>query len=124
MPDPSSRYRRAARLLRVVARGALILVCLFWFVFALLSGAEELGGGVGGVLRNSPNALPWVVLALLIALAFRFERAGGAMIVLAGGLAALQFNAVQAWQTMALIPLPVVLCGVALFVTGTLDPRR
>jgi hypothetical protein len=124
MPDPSSRYRRAARLLRVVARGTLILVCLFWFVFALLSGAEELGGGLGGVLRNSPNALPWVVLALLIALAFRFERAGGAMIVLAGGLAALQFNAVQAWQTMVLIPLPVVLCGVALFVTGTLDPRR
>jgi hypothetical protein len=124
MPDPSSRYRRAARLLRVVARGTLILVCLFWFVFALLSGAEELGGGVGGVLRNSPNALPWVVLALLIALAFRFERAGGAMIVLAGGLAALQFNAVQAWQAMVLIPLPVVLCGVALFVTGTLDPRR
>jgi hypothetical protein len=70
------------------------------------------------------NALPWVVLALLIALAFRFERAGGAMIVLAGGLAALQFNAVQAWQAMVLIPLPVVLCGVALFVTGTLDPRR
>jgi hypothetical protein len=124
MPDPSSRYRRAARLLRVVARGALILVCLFWFVFALLSGAEELGGGLGGILRNSPNALPWVVLALLIALAFRFERAGGAMIVLAGGLAALQFNAVQAWQAMVLIPLPVVLCGVALFVTGTLDPRR
>jgi hypothetical protein len=124
MPDPSSRYRRAARLLRVVARGTLILVCLFWFVFALLSGAEELGGGLGGILRNSPNALPWVVLALLIALAFRFERAGGAMIVLAGGLAALQFNAVQAWQAMVLIPLPVVLCGVALFVTGTLDPRR
>ena len=52
---------RIIKYTRYTARTILIFVSSFWFVFALLSGAEQYGGGIKGVMMNSPNALPWLV---------------------------------------------------------------
>ena len=94
------------------------MFCLIWFIFALLSGAEQ----AGGVLRNSPNALPWVGLAILVAVAFRYERLGGGLIVAAGLFAAVYLDALAVWQVMVLIPLPLILFGGALIYVGSISP--
>jgi hypothetical protein len=92
--------------------------CLTWFIFALLSGVEE----AGGVLRNRPNALPWVGLAFLVAVAFRYERLGGGLIVAAGLFTAVYFDTLAVWQMMVLIPLPLILFGGAPIYVGSIDP--
>ncbi len=62
----------------MLALGVLI------FVFALLSGALEYGGGLQGVIKNSPNALPWVALLVIVFIAWRWELVGGILIILVG----------------------------------------
>ena len=57
---------KIAKILRYTARTILLFISIFWFVFALLSGAEEYGGGVKGIITNSPNALPWLLLFVLV----------------------------------------------------------
>lgn len=59
----------------------------------------------GGMLRNLPNALPWLAVLICVAVAFRWPRLGGAM-VLALGLYSVVFF--HAWAS------PVVLFGVSL----------
>jgi hypothetical protein len=54
------------------------------FGFALISGAEDYGGGLSGILKNSPNALPWLSLLLLVLLAWKRELVGGMLITLFG----------------------------------------
>lgn len=92
------------RLLRVVARTVLVIVALFWFIFAVLSGAGQYGEGIGAVVRNLPNALPWLALFGLVVAAFRWEFVGGALVALAG-LGSIVFF--KAWQV------PIVLLGVS-----------
>ncbi len=53
-------------------------------VFALLSGSEEYGGGLRGVIYNFPNALPWLSLLVLGFVAWKHELIGGLLITAAG----------------------------------------
>ncbi|NOY37243.1 MAG: hypothetical protein GXO83_06675 [Chlorobi bacterium] len=81
---------KTANLLRNIARYTLFVLGILVLVFALLSGANEYGGGIRGIIRNSPNALPWLVLLALIIVARKWELVGGIIITLFG-LAALYF---------------------------------
>lgn len=81
-----------AHILRNVARYSLLLLTLFTFTFALLSGAEKYGGGLNGVLKNSPNALPWVGLLLLVYVAWKWEWVGGLLITVLGLFLVYFFN--------------------------------
>ncbi|MEL6310220.1 MAG: hypothetical protein AAFN11_16495 [Chloroflexota bacterium] len=76
-----AKSRQTANILRYVARGVLLLVAIFWFIFALLSGAEGYGGGLWGVLRNSINALPWLLLFVFVYVAWKQEMVGGILII-------------------------------------------
>lgn len=67
-------YRISARILGFVF-GILI------FVFALFSGAEEGGNSFNAVLKNSPNALPWLFYLLIVVFAWRRELIGGVLLV-------------------------------------------
>lgn len=110
--------------LRLVSRGVLLVVGLFWFVFALLSGAEELGGGLRGVARNSPNALPWLLLLLLVALTFHFERAGALAIIALSVAFAVVFDTLAHPVTFFLIPVPLVAAAAGLILASMLCPLR
>ncbi len=50
------------------------------FIFALLSGSESYGGGLMGIIKNSPNALPWLLFLILIYMAWKWELLGGILI--------------------------------------------
>ena len=68
---------KTANVLKTVSISVLVLIAVFWFVFALLSGAEEYGGGFMGVVKNSPNAIPWLILFGFIYGAYKKELIGG-----------------------------------------------
>lgn len=49
-------------ILRKIARTLLLAITTIVFVFALVSGSESYGGGLIGIIKNSPNAFPWLLL--------------------------------------------------------------
>ena len=73
-----------AGILRNIARYSLLVITLLVIIFALLSGSEEYGGGITGIIKNSPNAIPWFILLILVYVAWRWELTGGIIIVLSG----------------------------------------
>ncbi|SDS18517.1 hypothetical protein SAMN04515667_1600 [Formosa sp. Hel1_31_208] len=62
----TKNQNKTSNLLKYIARYALLLIASLLFAFALLSGSEGYGGGIMGIVKNSPNALPWVVLMFLV----------------------------------------------------------
>jgi hypothetical protein len=70
-------YRISARILGLVY-GILI------FVFALFSGAEAGGNSLEAVIKNSPNALPWLFYLLIVLFAWKRELIGGLLLVALG----------------------------------------
>ena len=53
-------------------------------VFAVFSGAEKYGGGIRGLIKNSPNALPWLLLLVPIIIAWKSEKVGGIVLFILG----------------------------------------
>ena len=103
---------KIANILRKVARYGLLTIVAFVIGFALLSGAEKYGGGLYGVVQNSPNALPWLVLLGLVYVAWRWEKIGGTLITTAGIVAVYFFNFEGThfyWQVFVLTLLIVIL---------------
>ncbi|MDX2361160.1 MAG: hypothetical protein QNK23_10155 [Crocinitomicaceae bacterium] len=81
-----------ANILRAFARFGLLVIGLLLFGFALISGSEELGGGFMGIVKNSPNALPWLVILVLVFIAWKWEFVGGVLITTVGLLLFIFFN--------------------------------
>lgn len=93
----------------------LSIITGFWFVFALLSGAEEYGGGLRGIIMNSPNSLPWLILFLFILLANKKPLIGGITISLLAIISLFMFD----YPLMIfLIPLPLLILGGMLIVSN------
>lgn len=70
-------------ILRNSARYILLTFCLLVFFFALFSGAGE-SEGFRGIIKNSPNALPWAILLAFVFVAWKWELVGGILITLFG----------------------------------------
>jgi len=77
---------------RYIARFSLLTISIVVFVFALLSGSEDYGGGFMGVLKNSPNALPWLIVLILVYIAWKWELVGGITVTLFGMYLVYFFN--------------------------------
>ena len=75
---------KIAKYLRNIARYVLLIFGILVFIFALLSGSEDYGGRLHGIIKNSPNALPWLLLLILIFVAWKWELVGGILITLLG----------------------------------------
>lgn len=75
---------KIADILQYIARYFLLIVTITIFIFSLLSGEEQYGGGISGIIKNSPNAIPWAVLFLLVLVAWKFELIGGIIITIGG----------------------------------------
>jgi len=79
---PEHATQPTIRWMRNIARGvALVWAGLIAF-FGLVSGATR--PGLIGILMNSPNALPGVGFLICVALAWRWEALGGAVLVAEG----------------------------------------
>ncbi len=75
---------KTANILRNIARYTMLTIGILLFVFALLSGSEEYGGGLMGIIKNSPNAAPWLGLLVFVFIAWKWELPGGILIVSLG----------------------------------------
>ena len=75
---------RTANLLRNIARYTLLVIGVLLFLFALASGADGYGGGIHGIIKNSPNALPWLALLIFLVIAWKWELVGGILITVLG----------------------------------------
>ena len=87
-----NRALKTANILRNIARYSLLVIGILVFIFALLSGSEDYGGGFKGIIKNSPNALPWLLLLVLIYVAWKWELIGGIIITILGFIMLYFFN--------------------------------
>ncbi len=78
---------RAAHWFRMIARFGTLIISVLVIVFALFSGAEEVG-----IWKNSPNALPWLALLLASLWAWKNEVLGGTAVLILGFAMLYYFN--------------------------------
>ncbi|MBN2142827.1 hypothetical protein JW711_05865 [Candidatus Woesearchaeota archaeon] len=111
-----------ARRLKTISISALAVLASLVFIFALLSGAEGYGGGLRGIIMNSPNAIPWLVLLLLIYAASKWELVGGTIITIMGvcTIFAFDFYEPGAWPGLVIISLPLIILGSMLVISWKL----
>jgi len=80
----TSNKLRFANILRYFARSTMTIIGIVTFTFALISGSDAYGGGLKGLILNSPNTLPWLALIALIIFTWKKELSGGIIISLFG----------------------------------------
>lgn len=106
------RIQNCVKRCRRVARTALIITTVFWFFFALLSGAKEYGGGMDGLMQSLPHALPWLGFIVIIFIAWRWELIGGILLIAVSIFLAFHFNVFEGNATEALMIItPMVMTG-------------
>jgi len=113
-------------MLKWFARIPFLIITLFWGIFALLSGANDYGGGIIGIIKNSPNALPWIVLLGINYIAWKWEITGGVIILLIGLSLSFFFNM---WSTKGLflvgmIFIPIEVTGILFVINGILERKK
>ena len=103
----------------------LLIVSLFWFIFSILSGSEELGGGIQGLLRNVMNGIPWLFLLGFNYLAYRWNLAGGIILFVFALISFFLFDMYKAEQlpVFFLIFVPLILIASIFIGNGILKIR-
>ncbi|MBN1779326.1 MAG: hypothetical protein JW816_03860 [Candidatus Buchananbacteria bacterium] len=109
--------KKTAKILGYIAKIILLIVALFWFGFALLSGAEDYGGGLKGIIMNSPNALPWLLLLVFVYVAWRWELVGGIIVAILGILTIFAFDAFEQLGVLLTITIPLIILGGLLIIS-------
>jgi len=94
----------------------LLVIAISLLIFAFLSGAEN-----SGALKNMPNALPWVILLIFVLVAFRWQIAGGILVIFFGIFTIIFFGAIEFLWILFLISLPIVILGSILALAGASD---
>ena len=102
----------------------LLTLAILLFVFSLLSGAEQLGGGLEGIILNSPNALPWAFLLVFVYVAWRWELIGGSLIVLMGLFTLFFFRGYEHPFVLFVITLPMIILGGCFIASWYLTRKR
>ena len=75
---------KTANAFRFIARYALLILGMSAFVMALFFGAGDYGGGLTGIIKNSPNAMPWALLLVILFIAWKKEKIGGILLTFLG----------------------------------------
>ncbi len=70
------------KIIALVLKWIILILAILIFLFALFSGAED--GGIKGIIRNSPNALPWIILFVFVFILWKRELVGGILLSLFG----------------------------------------
>lgn len=74
----------AGFIFRHIARYTSLIIALFVMVHALFSSYDDYGGEISGILQNSYNAIPWVVLFFSYFIAWYWELIGGLLVMILG----------------------------------------
>lgn len=100
----------------------LLLYGAFFFFFALFSGASDYGGGIEGLIYNFPNTLPWILLFVIIYIAWRWEFLGGVILFFLGLASIFFFNIYESksWITFLIMSFPFLVSGIMLMFVSSL----
>lgn len=98
---------------------ALLIITTLIFIFSLISGAEEVGGGLEGIIKNSPNALPWAILYFFLFITWKWELAGGIILILFSLFSFFFFKAYEPNLFILLVVvLPLLISGIFFIVSN------
>ena len=100
----------------MVIRIAMTVITVLIIAFALVSGSEDYGSGLKAIIKNSPNALPWLLLLVPVIVAWISEKYGGILLCFLGLVLVLFFNtgANFFWSTF-FVTLSIPVSGVLLW---------
>jgi len=107
---------KMAKALKVSGLVVGLIFGILIFIFALLSGSEEYGNDFWSLLKNSPNALPWLLFLLIIWLAWKQELMGGLTLIGLGISLLFLFNTFRDFQWPSFIVSLIVIFNGYLFV--------
>jgi hypothetical protein len=93
----------------------LLVMTMGLIVFSLMSGSEN-----SGVLKNTPNVLPWILLLVFAFIAFRWQILGGILVVLFGIFTIFFFSALEFLLILFVVSLPLIAIGLILTLSGLL----
>lgn len=109
----------------LIARLLLTFIVVTVISFALISGAEDFGGGIDGIIKNSPNALPWVPLLIGLILAWKNAYWGGILFTILGIAALLIFTTGPVFFPITFAVLLIIpILGIGLIVAGRLENAK
>jgi len=106
---------KTANIIKVIALILGIIFGVLIFTFALISGAEAYGNDFMSLLKNSPNALPWLLFLLLIWFAWKHELMGGLILMGLGFSLFFLFETFSDFQWPAFIITMIVIFNGLLF---------
>jgi hypothetical protein len=112
---------KTAKVIRDIARIVLLFLAVLLFVFFLLSGAESLGGGMKGFVNNFPNTIPWIFLLIAVFITFKWELAGGLIILIMGIFTIFFFNALENLFVLFGISIPLIVLAKLLIIAWYLS---
>ena len=115
---------KTAKTLKKIAKIILFTWSILLFVFALFSGSEQLGGGISGVIQNSPNALPWLLLFLLSILACKKRLIGGSIIIILGLIMIFFFKFYEDLISFFTISFPIIVSGCFLVLSYIMERKN
>lgn len=115
---------KTAKMIRNFSLIVLSAMAVLLFIFSLLSGAESFGGGVKGIINNFPNTIPWIFLLIAVFIAFKWQLAGGIIILLMGIFTVFFFNAPENLHVLFVISIPLIVLAKLLIITWYLDKLK
>jgi len=77
-----------------------------------------------GIIKNSPNALPWLILYIFVFLAFKYELVSGIIITLMGIFSTFAFDAFEEPFVFLVISLPLIILGSFLILNWYLNKKN
>lgn len=123
IPFQRRRMKKRTRLIKRLSFGVLTIMLASMMLFALLSGA---GPSISGIVKNSPNTLPWLALLGLLYVLRKRPVALGITIVLASILLMVffVFTAPVFYPELLAIFILLLVCGAALFYAGWMEIKN
>jgi hypothetical protein len=94
----------------------VLIFSVLIFIFALLSGASEYGDGLDSIIKNSPNALPWLLFFGLVYLGWKNDKIGGYLFVFVGLFSVIFFNTWKHLSSFFVVSFPIFLAGILFLV--------
>jgi len=109
-----------ANIFRYFARYFMLIASVLILLFALSSGVEQ-EGGLKGLINNSPNALPWLILLIIVIIAWKKELTGGILIILFGIAASIFFSIWNdLFEFVFFVALVIILMGIFFIISAKL----
>lgn len=108
--------RIKGRLLLIVARIFTVAWIVVWLTFATISGAEA---GWDGLIRNLPNALPWLVPIVILLFGWNRPEIGGLLFFIFAFFALFFFNTWQDPLSFAIISAPIFISALLFLIVAS-----